>query len=94
MKVLQKTKFRVYDLHCVKDMERGQKRIGYRYPSLKIVFGGIFEVGSVFHLNQHVKLRQETKYRVSNVHCLKDTEEGKKDWVQVPQSKNRFLGRL
>ena len=72
VKSRQKTEFQVNDLHSLKDTEEDQKRTGYRYPSLKIVFGGIFEVGSVFHLNQHVKLRQETKYRVSNVHSLKD----------------------
>ena len=51
VKLRQKTKFRVYNLHCLEDMEEDQKRTGYRYPSLKIAFGGIFQVGSASHLN-------------------------------------------
>ena len=46
VKSRQKTEFQVNDLHSLKDMEEDQKRTGYRYPSLKIAFGGIFEVGS------------------------------------------------
>ena len=39
----QKTKFHIYILHSLKDMERGQKRTGYRYPSLKIVLGAFLK---------------------------------------------------
>ena len=76
----EKLNFEFYDLHCLKDMERGQKRDwGYRYPSLKIVFGGILEVGSASHLNQHVKITPG-KLNSGFITCivLKDTEEGKK----------------
>ena len=48
-------------------------------------------MGSVSHPIQHVKLRQKTKFRVNNLHSIKDMEENpKEDWVQVPQSKNSF----
>ena len=67
VKLRQNTKFQIYVLHSLKDMEEDQKRTGYRYPSLKIVFGGIFQVGSVSHLNQHVKLCTCTKFHA----CIK-----------------------
>ena len=80
-------------MHSLKDTEEGKKD-WVQVSQSKNRFLWRFEVGSASHLNQHVKLGQKTKFRVYNLHSLKDTEEGKKDWVQVPQSKNRFLGRL
>ena len=69
VKLRQNTKFQIYVLHSLKDMEEDQKRTGYRYPSLKIVFGGIFEVGSASHLNKHVKLCTCTKFHACIIKC-------------------------
>ena len=69
VKLRQNTKFQIYVLHSLKDMEEDPKRTGYRYPSLKIVFGGIFEVGSASHLNQHVKLCTCTKFHACIIKC-------------------------
>ena len=45
--------------------EEDPERTGYKYPSLKIAFGGVLEVGSVPHLIQHVKLCQKSKFQVN-----------------------------
>ena len=52
-------------------------------------------MGSSSHLIQHVKLRQKTNLLIYDMNSLKDKEEDLKgDWVQVPQSKNSFLGHF
>ena len=68
---------------------------GTQHPSLKIALRGIFQLGSAFHLFQHIKLPISTNFHAGITICsniIRKPFFGA--WGQVPQPKNSTWGHF
>ena len=68
-KLRQKTNLFVYERYSLKDMKEDLKGDLVKVPSLKIAFGGVFEVGSSSHPIQHVKLCTCANFHACIIKC-------------------------
>ena len=69
VKLRQNTKFRVYNLHNLKDIEEDSNEDWVQVTRLNIALGAFFEVGSAFNLIQHVKLCTCTNFHTCIIKC-------------------------